>query len=67
MTIGTQDLETIRKEVASVQEFYTARMDKEIPPLKEELERVASRLERIQEKWRDSEKQAILARYDGQG
>ena len=34
MTIGTQDLETIRKEVASVQEFYTARMDKEIPPLK---------------------------------
>ena len=65
MTIGTQDLETIRKEVASVQEFYTARMDKEIPPLKEELERVASRLERIQEKWRDSEKQAILARYDG--
>ena len=37
MTIGTQDLELIKKEVASIREFYDARMDEDLPPMKEEM------------------------------
>ena len=35
MTIGTQDLELIKKEIAGIEEFYNARMNKDIPPIKE--------------------------------
>ena len=63
MTIAAQDLELIKKEVASIREFYSNRMNAEIPPLKEEVSRVASQVARIKEMWRDGEKQAILAKY----
>ncbi len=37
MTIGTHDLDLIKREVASIREYYQSRMDAEIPPLKEEV------------------------------
>ena len=65
MTIGAQDLELIKKEVAGIRDFYQSRMDSEIPPLKGEVDRIATQLARLQEMWRDSEKRAILAKYNG--
>ena len=63
MTIGTQDMEPIRKEVAGIRDFYNSRMDQELPPVKEEIERIAAQVGRIQKMWRSGEKQAILAKY----
>ena len=63
MTIGTQDMELIRKEVAGIRDFYNSRMDQELPPVKEEIERIAAQVGRIQKMWRSGEKQAILAKY----
>ncbi len=40
-------------------------MDKEIPPLKEEVDRIATQVDRIHDRWRESEKEAILAKYNG--
>ena len=65
MTIGTQDLELIKREVASVREYYQSRMDQEIPPLKEEIDRVAAQLARVQDNWREGEKRAILSQISG--
>ncbi len=65
MTIGTQDLELIRKEVAGIREFYNARMDADIAPLKEEIGRIAAQVAGVQEMWRQGEKEAILAKYGG--
>ena len=36
MTLGTQDIELIKREVAGIRDFYQARMDAELPPLQEE-------------------------------
>ena len=63
MTIGTQDLELIRKEVAGIRDFYSSRMDQELPPVKEEMERLARQVGHLQEMWRSGEKHAILAKY----
>ena len=65
MTIGVQDLELIKKEVAGIRDFYQSRMDSEIPPLKGEVDRIATQLDQIQKMWRDGEKRAILAKYGG--
>ena len=65
MTIGVHDLELIKKEVAGIQEFYNARMDKDIPPIKEEVDRITAQVTRIQEMWREGEKRAILANHGG--
>ena len=65
MTIGAHELDLIRKEVGSIREFYSSRMDAEIPPLKEEVDRIASQIIRVQEMWKDGEKQAILQKYAG--
>ena len=65
MTIGTQDLELIKREVASIRDFYQSRMDTEIPPLKEEVDRIASQLARVQDQWREGEKRAILSNFSG--
>ena len=65
MTIGAQDLELIKKEVAGIRDFYQSRMDSEIPPLKDEVGRITTQLARIQEMWRDGEKRAILNKYSG--
>ena len=64
MTIGTHELELIKREMAGIRDFYQSRMDAELPPLKEEVGRIASELGRVQSAWRDGEKRAILARYN---
>ena len=65
MTIGAHDLELIKKEIAGIQEFYNARMDKDIPPLKEEVDRITAQVTRIHDLWREGEKRAILSNYGG--
>jgi hypothetical protein len=65
MALGTQDMELIKREVASIRDFYQSRMDSEIPPLKEEVGRIAVQLNRVQEMWRDGENRAILAKSGG--
>ena len=66
MTISAQDLDLIKKEVAGVREFYNARIDSELPPLKEEVSRVSTQIARIREMWKNGEKQALLGKYGGQ-
>ena len=65
MTIGTEDLELIKREMAGIRDYYQSRMDQELPPLKEEIGRIAAQLGRIQETWRDGEKRAILSKFGG--
>ena len=65
MTLGAQDIELIKREVAGIRDFYQSRMDTEIPPLKEEVSRVAAQLGRVQEMWRDGERRGILERFGG--
>ncbi len=62
MAIGIQDTELIKGEVASIRDYYKSRMDAELPPLKEEVDRIAAQLTRVQDNWREGEKRAILAR-----
>ena len=56
MTIAAQDLELIKRELSGIREFYDARIDREIPPLKEEVNRIAGQLNKAQEMWRNGEK-----------
>ncbi len=63
MTLGTQDIELIKREVAGIRDFYQGRLDAELPPLQEEVGRIAAQLGRVQEQWRDGERKAILAKY----
>ena len=65
MTIGLQDLELIKREMGSIREFYNARMDSEIPPIKEEVDRLAAQVIRVQDMWKEGEKRAILQKYAG--
>ena len=65
MTLAAQDIELIKREVAGIREFYQSRMDSELPPLKEEVSRVAVQLSRVQELWREGEKRALLAKFGG--
>ena len=65
MTIGTQELEIIKREVAEVRHFYDERIKESVQPLKEESDRVAGQLKAIQDRWKAAEKQAILAQHGG--
>ena len=65
MTITKHELDLIKREVAAIQEFYEARMDKELPPIKEEVDRISAQVGRIRDMWREGEKQAILSKYAG--
>ncbi len=65
MTIGTYDLELIKREMSGIRDHYQSRMDAELPPLKEEVSRITNQLERAQELWREGEKRAILAKFGG--
>ena len=65
MTIAAQDLELIKRELSGIREFYDARIDTEIPPLKEEMDRISGQLNKVQEMWRDGEKRALLSRFGG--
>ena len=65
MTLSTWELETIKNEVAEVREFYRQRMDADLPPLREELERLSRTVGDLTEKQRSGERQAMLARFSG--
>jgi HK97 family phage major capsid protein len=65
MALGTPDMELIKREVAAIRDFYRARLDSEIPPLKEEVSRVAAQLNRVQGLWCDGEKRSLLAKFAG--
>ena len=65
MTLGAQDLELIKREVAGVRDFYQSRLESELPPLQEEVGRLAAQLSQVQEQWRAGERRSILARYAG--
>ena len=65
MTLANQDIELIKREVAGIRDFYQSRLDAELPPLQEEVARIAAQLGRVQEQWRDGERRAILSRYGG--
>ena len=65
MTLSTWELETIKNEVAEVRDFYRQRLDADIPPLREEMERLSRAVGDLTEKQRAGERQAMLARYAG--
>ena len=65
MTIAAQDLELIKRELSGIREFYDARINTEIPPLKEEMDRISDQLNKVQQLWRDGEKRALLSRFGG--
>ncbi len=65
MTLANQDIELIKREVAGIRDFYQSRLDAELPPLQEEVGRIAAQLGRAQEQWREGERRAILAKYGG--
>ncbi len=65
MTLGTYEMDLIKREMAGIRDFYQARMDAELPPLQEEVSRLSAQLGQAQERWRDGEKRAILAKYGG--
>ena len=67
MNIATQDLEVIKSEVAGIRDFYQARMDAEIPPIREEVQRIVSQLGRLQDSAKDGQKRSILAKYVDKG
>ena len=65
MTIAAQDLELVKRELSGIREFYDARINTEIPPLKEEMDRISGQLNKAQQLWRDGEKRALLSRFGG--
>jgi len=65
MTIAAQDLELIKRELSGIREFYDARINTEIPPLKGEMDRISGQLNKEQQLWRDGEKRALLSRFGG--
>ena len=65
MTLSTWELETIKNEVAEVRDFYRQRLDADLPPLQEELERLGRAVNELTEKQRAGERQAMLAQYGG--
>ena len=67
MNMATQDLEIIKSEVAGIRDFYQARMDAEIPPIREEVQRIASQLGRMQDSAKEGQKRGILAKYVEKG
>ena len=65
MTIPTEHLELIKRELTGIRDFYEARLDAAVPPIKEELDRVSGRVARLQEMMREGEKRALLNQYAG--
>ena len=62
---STAGLELVKRELGGIREFYEQRMNSEIPPLKEEVERLGAQLAKMQDSRRQSEKQALLHQYGG--
>ena len=65
MTMATQQLDLIKRELAGIREFYEERLNSELPPLREEVGRLAGRLAQLQDRARDGERAALLHQYAG--
>ena len=63
--ISTASLEMVKRELGGIREFYESRMNSEIPPLREEMERLGSQLSKLQDTQRQGEKLALLHQYGG--
>ncbi len=62
---STAGLELVKRELGGIREFYESRMNSEIPPLREEMERIGSQLTKLQDARRQGEKLALLQQYGG--
>ena len=58
--ISTASLEMVKRELGGIREFYEQRMNAEIPPLREEVERLGSQLLKLQDARRQGEKRSLL-------
>ena len=61
--LSTASLELVKRELGGIREFYESRMNSEIPPLREELERIGSQVAKMQDARRQGEKLALLRHY----
>lgn len=66
MTMATQQLDLIKRELTGIREFYEERLNSELPPLREEVGRLAGRLAQLQESAREGERAALLHQYGAQ-
>ena len=60
---STASLELVKRELGGIREFYESRMNAEIPPLREEVERIGSMLAKMQDVRRNGERAALLSQY----
>ena len=63
--ISTASLDLVKRELGGIREFYEQRMNAEIPPLREEVERIGSQLAKLQDSRRQGEKQSLLQQFGG--
>ena len=59
-SIATAGLELVKRELGGIREFYEARLNAEIPPLREEVDRIGGQLAQLQDSRRRTEKLALL-------
>ena len=62
---STASLELVKRELGGIREFYEQRMNAEIPPLREEVERIGSQLAKLQDASRHGEKRSLLQQFGG--
>ena len=58
--IPTSSLELVKRELGGIRDFYESRLNAEIPPLREELDRLGGQLSQLQDHRRRTEKLALL-------
>ena len=62
---STASLELVKRELGGIREFYEQRMNAEIPPLREEVERIGSQLAKLQDVSKHGEKRSLLQQFGG--
>ena len=62
---STASLELVKRELGGIREFYEQRMNAEIPPLREEVDRLGAQLSKLQDSRRQGEKLALLHQVGG--
>ena len=60
---STASLELVKRELGGIREFYEQRMNTEIPPLREEVERLGSQLAKLQDSRRQGDRLALLNQF----
>ena len=60
---STASLELVKRELGGIREFYEQRMNAEIPPLREEVERLGASLLNLQDARRQGEKRSLLQQF----